>query len=223
LDASGDEMNSPQSACAIEQDQASGFSLIDMLVALILISLLAALMMGFLGQLRSIKRIQADMTSRAELDALAAYLEDAIAASTPLPFIKSDPEERISFTGDRTKVSFVTIARRGARSFGLRETTIELEGAGRSQKLIQTLRPRRFSTSDQAVQETSVPLAENITSLEFRYLYYEGEPRRPLWTEEWASKPGLPAAVQIDLLAVRNGRTVTASRRAIIMLAAPEF
>lgn len=201
------------------EGRSDGFTLIDMLVALILTSILAGLMMGFLGQFRSIKRIQADISSQAELDALAAYLEDAIGGAMPLPFIKGDPEKRISFVGDGTKLRFVTIARQGARSSGLRETTIGLEGTDAPRTLTQAFYPRRFGTANTTPGKTSINLAENITSIQFRYLRFGDKSRDPLWSDNWTSETGLPVAVQIDLTARRNGRSLTAEGRAILPLA----
>jgi type II secretory pathway component PulJ len=200
-------------------DRSGGFTLVDMLVALVLTSLLAGLMMGFLGQFRSIKRLQTDISAQAELDALAAYLEETIGGAMPLFFINGDPEKRMSLDGDRARLSFVTIARQGAQSFGLRETTIELSGTEVARSLMQSFRPRRFGAASIA-GEKSINLADNITSITFRYLYYEGKSRSPIWSDNWTSRPGLPAAVQIDLVARRNGKSMTAEGHAILGLAA---
>lgn len=201
-------------------DPRGGFSLIDMLVALILLAVMSGLMAAFIGQFRTIKRIQTDVSARMELDALAAYLEDTIGNAMPLPFVEDQVEKRISFIGTPSELRFVTIARQGALSFGLRETKVFLKGDDRLKTLVQDFAPRRLDEAVRTAATSSVDLAGNLSGLTFQYLSYDLATHAPLWSDSWTSRTGLPAAVRITLAAERDGRTLAASGQAIIKLAA---
>jgi hypothetical protein len=49
---------------------------------------------------------------------------------------------------------------------------------------------------------------------------YDMATHSPLWNDTWSNRAGLPAAVRITLAAERNGRTLTATGRAFLKLAA---
>ena len=77
----------------------AGFTLIEMLVALILLAILGWLMMSFLGQLSAVKRLQGEVSAQTELNALAGYLEQSVGGALPLAFINGNAEKLISFEG----------------------------------------------------------------------------------------------------------------------------
>lgn len=201
-------------------DPRGGFSLIDMLVTLILLSVVTGLMAAFIGQFRTIKRIQTDVSAQMELDALAGYLETTIGNAMPLPFVEDQVEKRISFEGSSSGLRFVTIGRQGALSFGLRETRISLRGDERLKTLVQDFVPRRLDETARTNATSSVDLAGNLATVTFQYLSYDMATHAPLWNESWTSRSGLPAAVRITLTAERNGRTLTAAGQAILKLSA---
>ncbi|MCV3243112.1 general secretion pathway protein GspJ [Mesorhizobium sp. ZC-5] len=201
-------------------DRDAGFTLIDMLVALILLAVMSGLMVAFIGQFRTMKRIQTDLSAQMELDALAGYLETSIGNAMPLTFVEDYVEQRISFKGDASELRFVTIARQGTLSFGLRETRISLQGGEPLKTLVQDFVPRRVDETARTAATGSVDLAGNLSALKFQYLSYDMATHSPLWSETWNNRAGLPAAVRITLVAERNGKTMTATGQAILKLAA---
>jgi type II secretory pathway component PulJ len=199
-------------------DPAGGFSLIDMLVALVLLSVVAGLMAAFLGQFRVIMRLQSNVSAQMELDALAAYLEDTIGSALPLPLIEDQGEKRLSFEGTETGVRFVTIARQGVKAFGLRETSLSMKGDGKLRTLVQDFYPRRLDEAERLAAATSIGLAENVETLTFQYLSYNASTTVPVWTDSWRAKSGLPAAVRIKVTARRDRNILTASGYAVLKL-----
>ena len=203
--------------CRFEAEAAeAGFSLVDTLVALALLAVMSGLMASFVGQFRTIGRLQQDAEAQGELEAVIIYLQGTIAAAMPLPLLRSPPEQRFSLEGGPDSIEFVATARQGVSSFGLRETAIALEGKGDVRTLVQTFRPRRLDARAAAL--LSVELARGVGAIAFRYLGYEGASRKPVWSEEWKARPGLPAAIRIELTARRNGETVLVSGVALLKL-----
>lgn len=201
-----------------EDSAAGGFSLVDMLVALVLLSVTAGLMAAFIGQFRTITRMQTDVSAQTEMDALASYLEDTIGNALPMSFIDNQSDKRFSFEGTASKLRFVSIARQGVKAFGLRETGILLDGDSESKTLHQRFEPRRLDPDKRAAAAASIRLAENITGLKLQYLSYDPATLAPLWTNEWIARAGLPAAVRFEIRAQRNDKMLTASGYAILKL-----
>lgn len=200
-------------------NQRAGFTLIDMLVALILLAVMSGLMAAFIGQFRTMKRIQTNLSAQMELDALVGYLETSIGGAMPLTLVKDYVEQRISFEGGPSELQFVTIARQGALSFGLRETRISLKGGEPLKTLVQDFAPRRVDQAIRIAATSSVDLAGNLSALKFQYLSYDMATHSPSWNDNWSARAGLPAAVRITLAAERNGKTMTATGQAILKLA----
>lgn len=198
----------------------AGFSLIDMLVALVVLAVISGLMAAFFGQLRTINRIRADVAARTELDALTAYLEGSIGGALPRPFVEGSAERRFSFEGTATRLRFVTIARKGVFAFALRETDIALGGDGGLKTLVQQFSPRRLDAKARRSATTSINLAGDVAELSFEYLSHDPATDAPLWSQDWLSRPGLPAAVRIRLTAERNGKLMTADGQAVLKLSA---
>lgn len=201
-----------------ENGAADGFSLVDMLVALVLLSVVAGLMAAFIGQFRTITRMQADVSAQTEVDALASYLEDSIGNALPMAFIDNQSDKRFLFEGTASTVRFVTITRQGVKAFGLRETDIVLEGGNELNILRQHFSPRRLDPAERVAATTSINLAENVARLKLQYLSYDPASLAPLWMDEWVARAGLPGAVRFEIRAKRNDKMFTASGYAVLKL-----
>jgi type II secretory pathway component PulJ len=202
-----------------EQEQCDGFSLIDMLVALVLLAIISGLMLAFIGQFRVLQRLRTDISAKMELDALTGYLQDTIGGAMPLPFLDNQPDTRFVFEGTKSRLRFTTIARQGVQSFGLRETALALEGQGDRQTLVQDFYPRRLDEQERTAATATIELAANITTLKFEYLSYDAKTRAPIWSEDWLARNGLPAAVRFDFTSQRNGKVLQSSGQAVVNLA----
>lgn len=197
-------------------DAQAGFSLIDMLVALTLLAVMSGLMTVFLGQVRTIGRLQQDTQALNELDALLSYLQQSIGGAMPLALVQSPAERRRYLEGSASKMQFVEIARQGSQSYGLRETEIAVEGTGEAKTLVQSFRPRRLDRDAQATATVSVELATELHEVVFQYLSYEPSTHKRFWADDWRGRSDLPAAIRIRLSATRRGVNVEAEGQAIL-------
>lgn len=191
-------------------DAEAGFSLVDMLVALTLLAIMSGLMASFTGQFRTIGRMNDDVAAKAEIEALADYLGRAVGTALPLSLLRSDPMRRSPFEGDSSHLRFVTTARQGIETVSLRETEISLQGEGDRRTLVQRFTPRRRDAEVRDAAAMRVELARGINSLRLRFLSYDKITHAPVWSDDWVGENGLPAAVSIDIVAVRDGTSVSA-------------
>lgn len=183
----------------------AGFTLIDVLVGLTVLSTVALLSMGFIAQIGSLKRAEAEMEARAELAAVGMYLNELIASAVPLPAIGDAGEKMPPLLGSAERLYLVAVVRTGLSRQTLRGVTIQLAPAGGHDSLVQRNRPRRPG-SDAVPQQ--VDLLSDVTRLSFSYFGVGDGPNKS-WRQEWQSRE-MPEAVRIDI-AIRRGANLFSS------------
>jgi type II secretion system protein J len=163
----------------------SGFSLLELLVALALLAIIGA---GLAGAMRlgteTFTRAQALETDKGHVAAraqLRRLIERATSPALLTPFPKA-------FRGSENSLSFVTLAPLGfARdSAGLR-ITVALSGNA----LVATIEP--FDDDGTVLRSYTSPLADGVTDIQMRY-FDDGE-----WVSEWTDTLRLPQLAQIVL------------------------
>lgn len=195
----------------------AGFSLIEFVVALALLSAMLALLPGALQLARRVAatepRIDRETRVQGARDALALHLSRALAlptsaARTPPPF-----------AGEPTSLSFIAPPPRSAAASGLQRYRLSLwvpHTPGRRAHLVlatQSIGPALSSTGS-APPVLSNILLEDVTQLSLRYLERDGE-GPPGWRTDWRDPIRLPLLVEITLT-LRDG---SASRREVLVVA----
>ena len=196
-----------------------GFSLIEVLVALVLLSVIAGLMTGFMGQFRILKRVQSENAAQLEVEALAGFLGESISGAMPLHLIDQNPERRFPLEGERDHVRFTGLTSKGMAARQLREISFSLTGNAERRNLVEILSPRRYrADTTQELGDTDL-LGSDIVRLSFRYLEPAAADGATRWLDSWGDQSGLPAAIEISLTARRGGQDVSATKRAILKFA----
>lgn len=196
-----------------------GFALIDVLVALALVGVISSLMIVFLGQARSMMRIEKTTEMQMEVDAASRFLETAIGRAEPLPLSGSSPENVIYLSGDANRVAFSGIQSIGFKSSALREITISLgsEGGQNQGVLSIAAKPRRGGKGGNPSDGQSVPLIAGVSALKFEYL--DGSTSASTWSENWSARRRLPTAVRFTVSVVRDGAAYSSNGFARLGLA----
>jgi hypothetical protein len=184
-----------------------------MLVALALLGILTGMMVPFLQQWRVIDRKRTEMAWQAEVDALARYLEQAIAGAMPLPLLDKDLSRRFPMKGRADSIRFVTVARRGIDSAGLFEAEIAVRSSDGEKQLVEIFRQRRATEGAGPIEIT---LMDDIDAVVFRYLDAGGND--PKWTDSRTTQAGLPTAIRLSVSIERNGRKFTGNATSILAL-----
>lgn len=178
----------------------AGFSLVEILVVLALVSALAATIVMATSQFGSILRIDRQLETRLALQRTVGHLAALIeAAEAAPPSQQPSPEDRSPrgpFKGTSSEVRFLATTRRGAYLNGFRDVALRLEGAGMAKRLLQDMGPARPGERSSDGLET-IELARDVVDLSFAYYGAQGEERAAVWQGEWSDPTRLPLAVSV--------------------------
>ncbi|WP_246094001.1 MULTISPECIES: general secretion pathway protein GspJ [Mesorhizobium] len=183
-----------------------GFALIDVLVGLALIGVITSLTMVFLGQARTMLRIEKATEFQMEVDAASRFLETAISHAEPLPLSKSSPDQVLYLDGDGARIEFSAVQAIGFQSSALRETAVSLGQAGGALAIVQ--KTRRGSDPGASTQSEPVRLIGGVNAVKFEYL--DGSTAASSWLPSWNAPRRLPAAVRFTVSVLRDGAAYSA-------------
>ncbi|MER8583520.1 hypothetical protein [Mesorhizobium sp. M0199] len=189
-----------------------------MLVGLALAGVISSLMIVFLGQARTMMRIEKATEMQMEVDAASRFLEMAISHAEPLPLSKSSPDNVIYLSGEPARIEFNGVQAIGFRSAALREIAVSLGGEDQAEDTLAIVqKPRRGSESSKPTENQSVRLIPGVTAIKFEYL--DGSTEASLWSDSWSSQRRLPAAVRFTISVDRDGATYSSAGFARLELA----
>ena len=181
----------------------SGFTLVEILVALTILAIMGGMTTTFLSQLRKASEIQAVQTVQEDLDEAARYMERSLESALALPVDMTQARNRSFLTGSHSSVSFVSAARMGVSPASLRSKTIRLETHASASQIVIRIEPRRFS--GRANAPLKVSLLEAVDTLTFEYL--DAGSGSLKWLDQWQRDRQLPVAIRFTITRETNGRT----------------
>ncbi|WP_246675358.1 general secretion pathway protein GspJ [Mesorhizobium sp. B2-3-4] len=189
-----------------------GFALIDVLVGLAMLGVISALMIVFLGQARTMVRIENASQMQMEVDAATRFLEAALGNAEALPLSQSTPDDVIYFSGAADRLQFNGIMAIGFGSSALRQVSILPTGDGRLSIVQQ---PRRGDGARDMPENRTVPLIGGVTGVRFEYL----DGSKGSWSADWKLDRRLPTAIRFRISTARDGATYTSDGFARLSLA----
>lgn len=199
----GPEMTKSADIDRNAEDASDGYTIIELLVALILTSAIATMIGGVITQLRPLKQIEEKYELQRQLDAVAEVMARDIEGALPLPLLDQGPDTQIPMIGAVNSIRFVAVVKTGFQQEGLREITYRLTGgeAG-TKKLVREARMRRFGR--QTTVE-SVGLFDRLQQWGLRYFSQDND---AVWTwrNEYAEPNELPKSVAVALKTMDNGQ-----------------
>lgn len=195
----------------------SGFTLIEVLIALTLI----ALMMGLLfGSLRTGGRIWDAGTARAEntmtMQAAQQLLRRIIEECRPLRARGQDNRPIVLFDGTGSRLSFIATRPAAARGQGYYRYTLGIEDGDDGRRLILAMEPWSPATGMTSGSEAAaerVVLLDGVEGLEIGYF---GEPERNSardWYADWTAREKLPDLVRIAVTSAHRWPVLLAVTR----------
>jgi prepilin-type N-terminal cleavage/methylation domain-containing protein len=196
-------------------DGEQGFSLMEMLVALVILALLLAFLPGAFRLARQVWTATALLDRDSGHDAGLDFLETRLAEAMPLFEPGKAGLVNILFSGAADRLRFVAPSRNGPAGGGLYSYTIELRplADGRASSLMVLvapyLGPVPQGASPPPVEEQI--LADQVTSAEFRYFGRPGLREPAAWQTAWKRSDALPDLVQLNIQRRRPGGTTTRS------------
>ena len=188
--------------------QASGFTLVELLVALTLFALLSVLLFGGLRfGTRATAAGTAELEWSAEIATATTFLRNQLADVQPIDIGGSPQQPALAFDGRTDSVEFVGLppahlAQGGLHKFTL---TVERSEAGRRQLLVIWRLVRSDGTSVSLSPPHRTVLLDGIAGLSFAYFGGTGGDDAPGWHDEWRDEPQLPRLIRLRV-AFADGR-----------------
>lgn len=188
-----------------------GFVLIELLVALSVVAVMAGLMAGVFGQLRSVANLREQMVVKAELEGTLSHLERTLAGARFAKLPDNEDEENKMFDGTASSMRFAAITRQGFFSMALRDIDIHIDTQGDTPRLVQTMSMRRPAEAAAETKSTIIIL-DRFDSLDFSY-----SEDGLTFVSSFTKQGSLPKMVKIKIGRSVSGKTVSATTVARIL------
>ena len=178
----------------------SGFTLLELLVALALLALLTA---GLAPSLRlgshAWDAVDHEASEAAELQTTQDFLRRVIAEGYPASFVDEDGRRRLAYAGEADALAMITPMPAYLGLGGLQVVRIGIEKHGEQRNLVAVWTPLRPDTQDLAPGEgsQSTVLAKEVAGLDLRYYGHETATEPSAWFETWEGHAGLPRLVRL--------------------------
>jgi general secretion pathway protein J len=174
-----------------------GFTLLELLVALSLLSLMVA---GLVGGLRLGTRAWESGRVSASLDgaetavrAVASQIERAF----PVTVRRVNGPPVMAFDGKADSLRFVGLSEGGAQWGGLVTTEIGVDGEGRLQTLSAWTRVFRDEDFDSRDAMSATALIDKLAYLRLSYFGATDSKQQPQWRDDWREATVLPRLVSV--------------------------
>ncbi|MDJ0613687.1 MAG: prepilin-type N-terminal cleavage/methylation domain-containing protein [Rhizobiaceae bacterium] len=184
----------------------SGFTLVEMLVALAVLAIMGALMASFLSQLRTVNRFEAEIAKQTELEAAASYLQRLFTSVRPIKLLNAEPDTNPLFDGQKTSVETAIVTRQGIYSLGLRDVKVFLQESSGKTNLVHTLAPRRVVNGKPVPPAgPPIPIIDDIDTIQFEYSSGSS------WSDSFSKDGEIPSAMRITIRATVDKRVLSAT------------
>lgn len=177
----------------------SGFTLLEILLALVL---LAFVMLGVWGALRGAARVtrsaDAVMAQSEAVRTTQQFLRRYVSVAGPQPFVSADGSVARMFAGSATSMWYVAPLPMQSGHAGLYLQTVSLQkaGAGLSLRLAYQPYSDAPAAKGQAIEHL---LLTGLRGGRFQYLAAAAFGKPAAWRDDWQAVNGLPLAVRIQL------------------------
>jgi general secretion pathway protein J len=147
--------------CHTRESQA-GFTLVELLVSLAILSLLSVYTVSALGIMRDAKRVSADLEKANQVELAVRYLQHELEGAIPLPKGSDTGQFRPLFKGETDQVTFAILSD-GTREFGgVTEVTYLVNEKNQLISRRRVYRPKATPTLDAV-------LLEGVEGIAFSY------------------------------------------------------
>lgn len=207
-----------------EGDGQAGFTIIELLISLTILTLIMAFIPGTLRIGQRVWDVDQSLERREALSAFRRYVEQRLAEAMPIYLRDRTGGLSVEFTGEAGRISFVAPAAAGPGGGGVyRFDLTRAEGAASRRPLILRQSIYRFPDASRERETVVPPRAGSseqrshtaVANLAFRYFGAPEAGKPPQWQPQWTRRDGLPDLVEISLVAADPASTV---ERTVIQL-----
>ncbi len=180
---------------------AAGFTLIEVILAISIFSLIAVILYGalYLGR-RAVEKGKLSAEAAQKERMLGSFLSSYVRSTFPYRVSPQDPS--VFFIGEGSRITFVSALSRGLGGRGMAKVTVEWDGQKGSPLTLAEEMPVRVSgAAESAGYGNRVVLYPTVDDFQVDYLSPEGTEDQ--WVERWdgAEKRTLPRAIRFRMRA----------------------
>jgi len=183
--------------------RAAGFTLVELLLAITLMSILLGLTYtGLRAATRSSQRGEELLAAGGELRAAHQFMRRQLNQMLPLPFAVTDgkQETRVVFEGDARHIQYVAPMPGYLGAGGPQVQLVEVVNGDNGDLLIQFSHALlQGFEQDRLFDRDPVMLLEGVSSASFEFLGRDEEGELSGWMTSWDQQDALPVAVHLDL------------------------
>lgn len=184
----------------LKSDKFSGFTLIEVMLAMTLLSIMVTLLFASLKTCaESWNKGEVKIAEVNEKAVVYQFFKRHLPSIRPLWDDFSEEDERqFSFRGTRDSLQFVSVFPSSAGRKGLHLFEIKFEQKDQGQiKVI--LSPFYPSLDEQEWQAEEVSLLDDVENFKITYFGKENVDSDGMWTDSWIEKENLPSLVKIKI------------------------
>lgn len=171
----------------LPQRHDEGFTLVELLVSLALLSVMTIYALNAFSSLRDINRVADRIGSQMEVEAVARHFREAIADVRPVFVMDENNAPKFLFNGSPDALEFVTASNGDRETGGLYLVRYSVDAEG------TLLAERRILRDRQGTEANKVVLLRDVESVSFRYLDSEDT------FDIWEQKDSLPSAIEVSV------------------------
>lgn len=185
----------------------AGFTLIEVLIAMTLLSLMVVLLFSSLSiGAKSWEQGESKIADVNEVAVVQQFFNHHLAHAIPQWDDFNPEKERVfSFQGKRNSLQFVSAFPASAERSGLQLFNLELKKENKQQFVEVTLTPFFPPTEGETWFEDSIELVRGVEHFELAYYGLNDETGEEGWQSEWLQKEQQPRLVKV-LLELEDGR-----------------
>ncbi len=194
----------------------SGFTVLEMLVALCILGLLAAYAMQSFQHMRRMETVLDQIEQRSTLSAVEQHLRNLVSAARPAIRSRAGATT-VAFDGVESQLRFVVASDGVLERGGLLSVQIEAKPRGDGFLDLTTRRAVYPSMTDRTSGEELI-LLERIKSFGLRYFGQGGGEQTASWHSQWRDQAALPRLIEVTIQ--RPEKAGSTSQRWILQPAA---
>lgn len=180
------------------RNKLAGFTLIEVLLAMTLLSIMVALLFGSLKICsESWNKGENKIAQVNEMAVVYQFFKRHLPSTQPLWDDFSTEERKFSFQGERDRLQFISVFPTSAVRKGLQ--VFELVFDKVDQGLIKVILKPFYPVSDDLQEQEEVILLEHVEKFEVSYFGKEKADSEGEWSEQWMEKGHLPILVKIKI------------------------
>ena len=197
---------SPKSKCAVRTLR--GFTLIEVLIAMTLLSIMVVLLFSSLKICaQSWEQGESKITEVNEVAVVYNFFQRHLSSATPLwndfnakDGAATETEERtLSFQGNKQSLQFVSVFPASAGRSGMQLFSIEPQQQDKERLIKVTISPFFPLTEGEAWRSEEVVLLKHVSDFTLAYFGATDDGGESSWQDEWLGKDTQPRLVKINI------------------------